>query len=228
MQKLYHYVHCPFCIRIRMALGYFNEKWESHVLPYDDEMTPKQLTGVKMLPIFEFENGKIMNESLQIIQKLQDQHTEKSLQMQNLKTEDGSVFQAYLDKLGGAIHNLCMPYFIYTAEFDEPARQYFRQKKEKKRGPFYKLVQNRDQFIERLELLLEELEDEFIPYYRCQTMSIFDIMLASQLWGLYILPEFQFSSKIHQYLQDIKVATQFDYHEDFWKTPEALFKRNSL
>ena len=38
--KLYHYVHCPFCVRVRMILGFLQLPYQSIVLPYDDEVTP--------------------------------------------------------------------------------------------------------------------------------------------------------------------------------------------
>ena len=43
------------------------------VLPYDDETTPVNLTGVKMLPIIEID-GETSNESLEIISKLDDKN----------------------------------------------------------------------------------------------------------------------------------------------------------
>ena len=71
MHKLYHYVHCPFCIRIRLALGYLGLSYHSTVLPYDDEQRSGwALAGKKMLPILEFPDGTIMAESLDIISHL--------------------------------------------------------------------------------------------------------------------------------------------------------------
>ena len=60
--KLYHYVHCPFCVRVRMGLGYLGINFESIVLAYDDEKTPVKLTGKKMLPILVSDDGKAHNE----------------------------------------------------------------------------------------------------------------------------------------------------------------------
>ena len=74
-----------------------------------------------------------------------------------------------------------------------------------------------EQYAKRLNwpLTLKEVEENLDPYFSNE-FSIFDIMLASHLWGMYIFPEFQFSEKLHNYLQDVKNICSFEYHEDFW------------
>lgn len=212
--KLYHYVHCPFCIRVRMALGYFKLPYESIVVPYDDEITPVKLTGAKMLPIMEIK-GKAQNESLDIIEHLDQKNI--------WSVSDYKKGQAYnelshlLNKLGANVHNLAMPYWIYTPEFDENSRQYFQKKKEEKRGPFKNLVKKREQFTKDILKDLNELSGELKPFYHSETFGLDDILLASHLWGLYIVPEFQFPEKIHHYLQQVKNICHFDYHHDYWK-----------
>lgn len=209
--KLYHYVHCPFCVRIRMVLGLKNFKYESIVLPYDDEKTPVDLMGVKMLPIMEFDDTK-MNESLDIIQRLDSDDSLKFDQF----TSSKEAIESLLSEIGSNVHSLCMPYWIYTKEFDENSRSYFQTKKEKKRGPFNELIQNREKFLSGLETTLENLEKELSPFYQSSEMTINDILIASHLWGMYIFPEFQFSEKVHGYLQSVKKACAFDYHQDLW------------
>ena len=49
------------------------QNYESVVLPYDDEKTPIDLTGIKMLPIMSFDDGFTTNESLVIIERM-DSH----------------------------------------------------------------------------------------------------------------------------------------------------------
>ncbi|MBP9680873.1 MAG: glutaredoxin 2, partial [Bacteriovorax sp.] len=212
--KLYHYVHCPFCIRVRMGLGLFNIPYESHVLPYNDEATPKALTGLKMLPIFVNEKGDAFNESLDILKAI-DSNDLLSWSLLDQRKEE---IDFLLKKVGESVHSLCMPYWIWTPEFDESSRKYFQQKKEGKRGPFNKLIQNKWAYLSDLNAILEdEIEKNLSPFYKSSTLSILDIMIASHLWGMYIFPEFQFSPKVHEYLQTIKQATRFDYHADFWK-----------
>jgi glutaredoxin 2 len=211
--RLYHYVHCPFCLRVRMSLGKLNIAYESVVVAYDDEATPIRLSGQKMLPIFEFSSTKIMNESLDIISDL-DQN--KILNLNHYQIHKNEI-DRLLNQIGSNVHSLCMPYWIWTPEFNEASRHYFQSKKEMKRGPFKKLVQDKDHFIKNLDSLLTLLEEKLTPFYQSPSLTIVDIMIASHLWGLYIFPEFQFTPKMHQYLQSIKSECHFEYHQDFWK-----------
>ena len=213
MITLYHYIHCPFCVRVRMALGFLKIPYKSIVLPYNDEKTPIDLTGTKMLPIVSIE-GQKLNESLDIVERLD---STDSLSLTKLQANHDEL-DSLLGKLGSPIHNLVMPYWVYTQEFDESSRQYFLTKKEKKRGPFNKLMQKAPGFLEELGPILSEVEDELSPFYKGQdSLTIMDIMLASHLWGMYVYPEFQFSAKLHNYLETVKEQCSFNYHEDYWR-----------
>lgn len=49
---VYVYDHCPFCVRVRLALGIMNVKHNVHFLGNDDIATPTKLVGKKIAPIF--------------------------------------------------------------------------------------------------------------------------------------------------------------------------------
>lgn len=212
--KLYHYVHCPFCVRVRMALSYLGLAYESIVVPYDDEATPVGLTGKKMLPIMEID-GKAMNESLDIIAAIDTQNKLKVNEI--VHSQNFPAFNDLLNRLGSPVHSLAMPYWIYTPEFNDASRTYFQQKKEQKRGPFKDLVKNQRQFIDSLTPQFDDLMKELTPFYQSSSFSLYDILLASHIWGLYVVPEFQFPARLHSYLQEVKAVTHFNYHQDFWR-----------
>ncbi len=210
----YHYVHCPFCVRVRMAAGLLKLPYKSVVLPYEDETTPVKLTGKKMLPIMVID-GRPMNESLDIIEAIDKNNL---LRVGSLKTDPAfQSFNDLLSKLGANVHNLAMPYWIYTPEFNDSSRSYFQKKKEEKRGPFSALVKNRAQFIKDISSDLSEVVQDLKPFYRSNNFTVYDILLAAHIWGLYVVPEFQFEEKLHQYLQKVKEHCHFDYHQDFWR-----------
>jgi glutaredoxin 2 len=210
---LYHYVHCPFCVRVRMTLGLLKIAYKSNVLAYNDEATPVKLTGVKMLPILT-RGQQTLNESLDIMQLLD---TDNRLRVgEFIQSPAWSEFEAYLNFLGGPIHSLAMPYWIHTPEFTPESRGYFQQKKEKKRGPFKQLVKERAKFEQQLLGEFPHLVSKLKPYYESTELGLKDILLASHLWGLYVVPEFQFPVEIHQWLQRVKDDCRFDYHSDFW------------
>lgn len=167
-----------------------------------------------MLPIMEID-GKAKNESLDILELL-DQRNE--LQINELKqSSDLKSFEALLNQLGKNVHNLAMPYWIWAPEFNENSRRYFQTKKEAKRGPFSELVKKQTLFMQEIHKDLRDLSKDLRPFYRSENITIKDIMLAAHLWGLYVVPEFQFEPEIHEYLQKIKSRCHFNYHEDFWR-----------
>ena len=49
---VYVYDHCPFCVRVRLALGIKNIKHTVVFLQNDDIKTPTKLIGKKIAPIF--------------------------------------------------------------------------------------------------------------------------------------------------------------------------------
>lgn len=214
--KLYHYVHCPFCVRVRMAMGFLKIPYESIVLPYDDEKTPVDLCQVKMLPIVDTGDGFVSNESLDIIAHLDKENFLKTKDL--LRDEDAlNGINELLNEIGAPVHNLAMPYWIWTREFDENSRRYFVDKKAKKRGPFHELAQKKEEFLEQLPPIFAKIQSLLGPYYQGEQLSIYDVMIASHLWGLYVIPEFQFPTDLHRYLQSISNLCSFNYHEDFWR-----------
>lgn len=196
-----------------MGLGFLNHKYESAVIPYNDENTPVKLTGKKMLPIIVKNDGIAQNESLEI---LKDLDTKNQLSWEFYLANKTEV-DKLIELIGSPLHSLAMPYWIWTPEFDEKSRHYFQSKKEIKRGPFKNLVRDQKKYIDELEKILEEnLLNKLQPFFMNTKFTIVDIMIASHLWGAYIVPEFQFNSKIHQYLMSVKELTHFKYHADFW------------
>jgi glutaredoxin 2 len=197
-----------------MGFGFLGTKYESVVTGYDDEATPIKLTGKKMLPIIEYDDGTTQNESLDLIKR---QDTKLGLGWDELAANLESL-NPLLDKIGSHVHNLAMPYWIWTPEFNESSRNYFQTKKEVKRGPFKNLVHNQKSYTDRLTTLLEtELTPNLKPFYKSDKFTIMDIMIAAHLWGMYVVPEFRFSDAVNNYLQKVKDVTKFNYHEDYWR-----------
>ncbi len=197
-----------------MAAGFLKIPYESIVLPYNDEKTPIDIMGVKMLPIL-VDNDFKTNESLVIIK-----HIDATDRLRLKELENSSEFknvENYLNELGSNIHSLAMPYWIYTKEFDESSRAYFQSKKEIKRGPFKELIKNKSKYINNLNISLAKIDGKLSPFYQSSKMTIYDILIASHLWGMYTVAEYQFPVRIHQYLQQVSQECNFDYHEDFWR-----------
>jgi glutaredoxin 2 len=217
---LYHYVHCPFCVRVRIVLTYLNIEFNSVVLPYDDENTPLSLTGVKMLPILT-KGETSLNESLDIVNFLDpEDRINRSI---FIRYEEET--KELLKGIGSAVHALAMPYWIYSPEFDEASRAYFQNKKEQKRGPFNVLVKNKKQFENDLNIIFEKLATCLNPYYYSEVFSLSDILIYSHLVGIYVVPGFNLPQNIIRYMRRIEEISRFSYHEDFWKDNTPLYKK---
>jgi glutaredoxin 2 len=52
LPTVFVYDHCPFCVRVRLALGLKNVKFNLQFLANDDVATPTSLVGKKISPIF--------------------------------------------------------------------------------------------------------------------------------------------------------------------------------
>lgn len=197
-----------------MALGYLGLSYRSTVLPYDDEQTPIRLSGKKMLPIIRLDN-QLKNESLEIIALL-DIHNQLS-HLTETQQMTWDAVDNILNRLGPNVHNLAMPYWIWTPEFSPSARHYFIQKKSAKRGPFPALVQRRPEFESSLLRDLAELEPHIQSFWDSNQLTIKDIAIAAHVWGLFVVPEFRFPQAWYDYLMKIKEKCHFNYQEDFWK-----------
>jgi hypothetical protein len=61
---LYVYDHCPFCVRVRLALGVKNIKHNLVFLANDDIPTPTKLIGKKISPIFVSYSWHLIHSSI--------------------------------------------------------------------------------------------------------------------------------------------------------------------
>ena len=196
-----------------MVLGFLNKTYESRVLPYHDEETPISLAGKKMLPIATIENSSmdfVSNESLIISEKLD----EKRVLSENVTSEDMKEVNELLSRIGQKLHPLAMPLWVNTPEFDLRSREYFISKKEKTKGPFSELIKKSESLKKDLSNLLSKIS---FPkdFYKGEKLTILDIMVASHLYGLYVLTDFYIPKACHDYLQRVRLLCHFNYHEDF-------------
>jgi len=212
---LYHYLHCPFCIRVRLACGLLGIEYNSEILAYSDEVTPIKVSGKKMAPILQKHDGTFMNESLDIISYLD---TKGILKVQGENAEESlKEVNEWIGQISKPLFNLLMPYYLNNIEFNDQDRVYFQRNKEVKRGPFRALVKNRIQFIHEVNDHLMYLKNQLQPYYKNSHIQLHDIILSSHLWGLYLASEYRVPEWLHQYLQLVSKNCQFSYDWDWWK-----------
>ncbi len=191
--KLYVYDHCPFCVRARMPFGLKNIPFELAFLPNDDEETPINMTGKKMLPILEDEEG-FLGESLDIVHKLDA--------LDGPLLFGGKPSQEILDwlsKWNPVVNALVIPRTpdpVYPEFKSESARTYFTGKKSITFGDFSGLIARTDEFNTELAQGFAELEP-ILP--DPEGAGIDDILLFPILRSLTVMPELQMPEKVAAY-----------------------------
>lgn len=213
MIALYHYPHCPFCQRIRLFLGYKNIEYRSVVLPYSDKKTPQELCNSSTLPIMDFGDGLIINESLNIIREIENRFPHPIGFIGPVE----SVFQwssmvmvsipRYFDMLLPAYHK-------HSPEFTEnPAdAEFFKTTKEQKRGKTFEVLRKESPEIFEhnvlpvLQDIIEKVEEEF--FLMGPTFTVADCVLASDLSGLRLVDEISLPHEIQWYIQRVEQKCQ--------------------
>ena len=211
MLTLYHYDHCPYCVKARMIFGLKRVPFQLTALFYDDEDTPRSFIGAKMLPILKTEK-EYMPESLDIIRYI-DNHFKTPL----VNWEDDSQLSKWLEKCGDKHYFLAMPRWVKAplAEFKTPAsREYFQRKKEQHIGSFQEALNNTKSLIGEMEECLKELESLFSDtgkYWKPQ-LSVNDFHLFAYLRMLSIVKDISFPEKVAAYMETLSKESQVPLH----------------
>jgi glutaredoxin 2 len=201
--KLYVYDHCPYCVKARMIFGYKKINFELITLLNDDEKTPTEMIGSKMVPILTLNDGTHMAESLDIIKKVDDISDSKFLSDEKFDFN----LEVWLGEARAYLYPLAMPRWVKVGleEFKtEAAVDYFTKKKEDKIGSFGEQIartaehiKNAEEHLEKLELLLPDNGD----FYLGDEASINDIHLFPTLRSLSVVKDLDFPSKVYAYIK---------------------------
>ena len=202
LMKLFVYDHCPYCVKARMIFGLKQLPVELVTLLSDDEKTPVDMIGQKMLPILEIKTGKFMPESLDIVRFIDKQSPPQIVSPQ----EDPQLMQI-LDEARTAYYSLTMPRWVRSdmEEFTtSSAKKYFQNKKEKMIGPFSVALANTLTFKEEIRGAFSKLEAKIkTPWYLGKEISFNDIHLFSFLRGLSIVEELSIPPILKNYTRQV-------------------------
>ncbi|TDQ59070.1 glutaredoxin 2 [Mesocricetibacter intestinalis] len=211
--KLYVYDHCPFCVRARMIFGLKNIALELIQLANDDEKTPVELVGRKMVPILQKEDGTAMAESLDIVDYIDRQFGRKIL-----SEEVRPALSDWMQKVGEYYNHLLLPRFIHLglAEFEtQSAVDYFVAKKQEYIGDFARNMADTQQYLHRLEQDLAELEPLILSDTAAQgKLSLEDIQLFPMLRNLTCVKGLVFPPKIARYTAAMAKLSAIDLYSE--------------
>lgn len=218
--KLYHYDHCPYCIKARMIFGLKNVPIELEALLNDDEKTPMDLIGQKMVPILIKKDGTAMPESLDIVKFIDENYGESTL----VEFSEGhpEVTQ-WLQDSRQFVYHLVMPRWVQMSlpEFaTDSARQYFQNKKEKQNiGLFSEALAQTATYKALAEKALAQLESLMNSNAELYEnlgagLHVDDFHVFATLRSLTAVKDLKFPNKVEQYLHRIADQTKIDLFTD--------------
>lgn len=198
MYKLFVYDHCPFCIKARMIFGLRHIPFDLIILQNNDEATPKQMIGQKMVPILE-ENGHFMGESMDIVAHIDAQGTPLLTGPTNpalaewIRRSNGPLYKQFLPRAA------CAPF----PEFSTTAgRAYFVRTKERSTGAFTDILSEGAAALEPLAALLEDLAPMVqSPEAVNGALSTDDIHLFAQLHSFSLIGGLTYPAAVETYRQ---------------------------
>lgn len=235
LPTLYVYDHCPFCVRVRVALGLKNVKFHLRFLANDDVVTPTALIGKKMAPILKWEDT-VMAESLDMIEFLEqdDRLGPTNLIAPFTGREDLKEWQASVRDL---LRNLQRPRYVATGllpEFQQlDGRHAFVQnhplpgysKEEWKENlnlgeklKLYAELMAKDPAsdIEELNRQLVELNDLLYSEYSCSPggLSMDDVDLFSRLRSITIIQGVKWPKKLRKYMDTMATLSDVPLYDE--------------
>lgn len=233
------YDHCPFCVRVRFALGVKNVKHTINFLANDDIKTPTKLIGKKIAPIFEIpEDNLIMGESLDIIAKVDSD--DRFGTTQTLKpASDRTDLKAWQKSVQTLLRTLQRPRYVATGllpEFQQiDGRHAFiknhqlppYEKKEWKtedsalsmedKLKIYAEAMASDPIplLEDLNAKLVELDDKIFSEYYCTEggLSMNDVDLWARLRSITIIKDVIWPSKLRAYMDNLSVLSDVPLYD---------------
>lgn len=205
--NLYVYEHCPYCIKARMIFPIKHCPVELRVLLNDDEATPIKMIGKKMLPILEYEQGKYMPESMDIVRYIDALDGHPQISRAALP-----YVQAWLKRYNPVISDLLIPRYpqLPLGEFaSESARAYFTAKKEASHGSFTALLARSTELRREVQLGLDELEKEWDAIHQARQAELHedDIHLFAALNGLSVL-DLKLPKQLAHYLETLREKSE--------------------
>ncbi|SUC09962.1 glutaredoxin GrxB protein [Pasteurella canis] len=209
--QLYVYDHCPYCVRAMMIFGLKELDVKMNVLLNDDEVTPTNLVGKKVVPILIKEDGEAMPESLDIVNYI-DTHYCTPIVQKDVRPE----VEAVLKDITSYSNYLLMPRFIKldVPEFaTQSAIDYFTKKKTEYVGDFAQHMSKTDEYLSRLELDLDKLESLVIGGTSLnQSLSLEDILVFPILRNLTCVKGLKFPEKIDNYVKKMSALSKVNLY----------------
>lgn len=203
--KLYSYDHCPYCVKARMIFGLRAVPVTVVTLLNDNEKTPIDLIGQKMLPILIKPDGSSMAESLDIVR-----YIDEYAGGERISPEIRPEISDWLSQVRAHVNPLFMPRCVKIGleEFaTASAIDYFTNKKTQIIGDFAENLADSTNHIVAINAMLPELAaflqtpESFDTHPGMEDIEVFPI-----LRNLSMVKAINWPTSVHVYLE--KMSTK--------------------
>mmetsp|Transcript_44185 Transcript_44185/g.106467 ORF Transcript_44185/g.106467 Transcript_44185/m.106467 type:complete len:296 (-) Transcript_44185:220-1107(-) len=237
LPTLYVYDHCPFCVRVRVALGLKNIKHIVSFLANDDVPTPTALVGKKIAPIFNFpEDDIIMAESMDII-KLVDSDPRFG-PTGVLKPASGRTdLKEWQKSVQSTLRTLQRPRYVATGllpefaqldarhafikghqlpPYDKPEWREELEMEEKLKIYADAMAMDPAPMVEELNAKLVELDDKVYSEHYCTEggLSLDDIDLWARLRSITIIKGIQWPAGLRAYMENVSELADVPLYDE--------------
>ncbi|KAL3936103.1 MAG: hypothetical protein SGBAC_008503 [Bacillariaceae sp.] len=237
LPTLYVYDHCPFCVRVRVALGLKNIKHIVNFLANDDVPTPTALVGKKIAPIFNFPEDDItMAESMDIINLVDADERFGATGI--LKPASGRTdLKAWQKSVQSTLRTLQRPRYVATGllpefaqldarhafikghqlpPYDKPEWREEMEMEEKLKIYAEAMSTDPAPMVEELNAKLVELDDMVYSEHYCTEggLSLDDIDLWARLRSITIIKGIQWPAGLRAYMENISELSDVPLYDE--------------
>jgi len=199
---LHVYDHCPFCVRVELALAFLGLPYTRVLYGYGDMDGPKRLMGKKQLPVMEYK-GKYTEESLDIIGVIEKNTSHKEIPPKTDREDLGK----WLKDSGEIRRTLCRPRIIKVPIKDWAEDQdvaYAKQKYEKKGFNYADAEARSDELIVEMNQFLESFNNDILHNENSvneEGFGIDDILVIPHIRTLTCVKGLKWPEKLRKYLE---------------------------
>jgi glutaredoxin 2 len=200
---LHCYDHCPYSIRVELALAFLGVPYTRALYGYGDVKGPTQLIGKKQLPVLEY-MGKYTPESEDIIDLIEKNTADSSIPPRTNRKD----LERWLEDTREIRQNLCRPRKIKVPIKDWANNrdvEYARQKYEKMGFNYTHAEARSDDLIAEMNRLLETFNDNILYDENSVNELGFgwdDILVIPNLRTLTCVKGLKWPSKLRKYLEN--------------------------
>ncbi|KNC78739.1 hypothetical protein SARC_08834 [Sphaeroforma arctica JP610] len=218
MPTLHLYDHCPYCIRVELALGLMGIKYDRVLYGYGDMTGPTKLVGKKMLPIWEDDAGKFHVESMDIVSLLQSYATAENLFKPASNRAD---LKEWWSRFTPVYSGLTRPRFprLPVKDFAEKADvDYHRSKYDKQNVDLNIEMSKTSEYIKAMSALLEEFSEKILYSTECMTeggVSLDDIIYLPWFRNLTVVKGLEYPTKLEQYTSAVCAKANVELYKQY-------------